>query len=236
MNLEKAVQYLPLGAVILIGLGVIKTSVYYNYFGVDIMSYLTTSEVLTLFLNDLQPLIVLFLVAFIHLNISERLIEMIEKNIGEDIFVKFIREKKWIYFTIFLILSVMLFCIIYFDLIQLKTWLIYLFVFSLLQLTIFFFIRKTGDDLVKNDSYMNLFLGLCIVSIIPLMSMKDIRSIEMDNGMKAYLTLNDDSTIVSSENNRFLGKAGENYFFYKPDSKIATIIKSTDVKRIDIKR
>lgn len=236
MKLEKIVQYLPLGAVILIGLGVLRTSVYYNYFGVDIMSYLTTSEVLTLFLNDFQPLIVLFLVAFIHLNISERLIEVIEKNIGEEIFVKFIREKKWIYFTIFLILSVILFCIIYFDFIQLKTWLIYLFVFSLLQLTIFFFIRKNGDDLVKNRSYLNVFLGLCVVSIIPLMSLKDIRSIEKDNGMKAYLTLNDNNTIVSSENNRFLGRAGENYFFYKPDSKITTIIKSSEVKRIEIKK
>jgi hypothetical protein len=236
MKLEKIVHYLPLGAVILIGLGVLRTSVYYNYFGVDIMSYLTTSEVLTLFLNDFQPLIVLFLVAFIHLNSTERIIEIIERNFGEDIFETFVREKKWRYFTIFLILSAILFCIIYFDFIQLKTWLIYLLVFSLLQLTIFFFIRKTGDDLVKNRSYMNLFLGLCIVSIIPLMSLKDIRSIEKDNGMKAYLRLNDDSTIVSSENNLFLGKAGENYFFYRPDSKITTIIKSTDVKRIDIMR
>jgi hypothetical protein len=56
MKLEKVVRILPLGAVILIGLGILRTSIYYNYFGIDIMSYLSTSEVLTFFLNDFQPL------------------------------------------------------------------------------------------------------------------------------------------------------------------------------------
>mgnify|MGYP000483180614 CR=1 FL=1 len=49
MKLDIIIKYLPLGTVIFIGLGILRTSIYYNYFGIDIMSYLSTSEVLTFF-------------------------------------------------------------------------------------------------------------------------------------------------------------------------------------------
>lgn len=53
---------------------------------------------------------------------------------------------------------------------------------------------------------------------------------------KLHLTMNDNSEIISAETNRFLGRAGENYFFYSPIRKATTIIKSTEVKRIEIKK
>jgi hypothetical protein len=236
MNLDRIVKLLPLGAVILIGLGVLKTSVYYNYFGVDIMSYLTTSEVLTLFLNDLQPILVLILIALVHLNISERLIEGIENEIGEQRFEKFIRDKKWAYFIFFTLQVHVLGGLIYFNCVPLNNWLIYLLVFSSFQLTFFFFIRKRGDGLIRNPNFMHLFTGICMLSIIPLMSLKEIRNIENNKGLKVQLTTNDGSKIKSSRNNRFLGKAGENYFFYNPTKKETTIYKTEIVDRVELKR
>lgn len=235
MNLEKITKLLPLGGVILIGLGVLKTSVYYNYFGVDIMSYLTTTEVLTLFLNDLQPLIVLFLVGIIHANSSERLIEIIENKIGEFKFEKFIREKKWSYFIFFLLIINSIFFIIFYQCFQLSNWLIYLLVFSLIQLTVFFYIRKEGEILIENESYMHFFMSISLISIIPLMSLKEIRSIEKNDGRKISILLMNNKTIESSKEIRYLGKASENYFFYEPFKKKTTIIKSDEVKRIEIK-
>lgn len=235
MALDRVVRLLPLGAAILIGLGALKTSVYYNYFGVDIMSYLTNTEVLTLFLNDLQSFIVLLLFALVHLNISERFIESIENSFGKDRFEKFIRDKKWVYFNFFAILFIVTFSMIYYQCFLLNNWLIYLFVFSSLQLTFFFFIRKKGDELVKNHAYMHLFMGLWIVSIIPLMSLKEIRVVKKNKGPKVQLTTNGNCKIIPSKNNRFLGKAGDNYFFYNPAKKVTTIYKSEDVERIEIK-
>lgn len=236
MSLERIVKLLPLGAVLLIGLGVLKTSIYYNYFEVDIMSYLSTTEVLTLFLNDFQPILVLVLVGLIHMNISERFIEGIENTVGTDRFEKVIRSKKWGYVVFFAISAFAIISVIYFQGIELQSWLIYLFVFSLVQLVFFLFVRKEGELLIRNESFFHIFSGICILLVIPLMSLKDIRQVEQNKGQNVVLTMKDDSVVVTTKENRFLGKAGENYFFYNPKKKITTSMKSENVERIEIKK
>jgi hypothetical protein len=235
MNIEKIVKILPLGGVTLIGLGVIKVSVYYNYFGVDIMSYLSTIDVLTIFLNDFQIITALLITALIHYILSERFIELVEKNIGEDFLTRFVRTKKNGYIIFYSIILLFLIGIIFFQFLQLRNWLIYLWVFISTQLVCFLFIRKNGEHIIKNVAYLNFFLGLCVLSIVPLLALKEIREIERNEGTKVQLTTTANRHIVSSNLIRFLGKAGDNFYFYNPVKRKTKIYKSDNIQEINIK-
>jgi hypothetical protein len=234
MKLEKIVKILPLGGVALIGLGVIKVSIYYNYFGVDIMSYLSTVDVLTIFLNDFQIITALLITALIHLILSERFIELVEENIGEDFLTRFVRTKKNRYIIFYSIILLLLIGIIFFQFLQLKNWLIYLWVFISTQLVCFLFIRKNGEHIIKNVAYMNFFLALCVLSLVPLLSLKEIREIERNEGTKVQLTTTANRHIASSNFNRFLGKAGDNFYFYNPKKRTTTIYKFDNIREITI--
>jgi F0F1-type ATP synthase membrane subunit c/vacuolar-type H+-ATPase subunit K len=49
MTIDKVIKILPLATAIIVGLGILKTAVYYGYFGVNIISYLAPSDVLSCF-------------------------------------------------------------------------------------------------------------------------------------------------------------------------------------------
>ncbi len=235
MKLEKVVRILPLGAVILIGLGILRTSIYYNYFGIDIMSYLSTSEVLTFFLNDFQPLIVIAIIAFIHIVFSESMVENIDKKIGSDKFIHVIRKKKGL---IVGINAVMLFVIstnLLFDFQEINYVMIYAFPFCLGSLFFLLFNGKIYKNSELNDWIMNIGIGLITTTIIPLFSLRDIRRIENNQGKKVRLQTTRDQFIYSSKQNIYLGKAGENIFFYNPVKRSTTIYKFDNIQEIKIK-
>ncbi len=228
-ELEKIVKILPLGAAILIFLGVLRVSIYYHYFGIDVMSYLSTGEVLTVFLNDAVTLGVFLLAGLFHLNLSTRITEVIEENESLDEFEKMIRKRKWRFFVAFLIGSIIIITLYFFQMIDVSIWSIYLLVFFLVQTITFFFIRKNGKELIGNEGFLLTFTALCVFAIIPLMSLKDIRRIDNNEGRQVVLILQNDSKIKSSEENKFLGKAGEYYFFYQPHEKSSLVLKGEEV-------
>ena len=236
MKLDKIIKYLPLGAVILIGLGILRTSVYYNYFGIDIMSYLSTSEVLTFFLNDFQPLIVLAIIAFIHILLSERLVEKIDKKIGAEKFKQIIIEKKsWVVginVLFLLVISINIIC----DYVEINYYMIYSFPFCLGSLFVFLFNGIIYKNSELNNLIINIGVGLIITTIIPLFSLRDIRRIENNQGKKVRLLTLKNQLIYSSKQNIYLGKAGENFFFFNPRKRTTTIYKFDNIQEITIEK
>jgi hypothetical protein len=67
------------------------------------------------------------------------------------------------------------------------------------------------------------------------MSLKEIRTIEKNKGKKVTLFFENGIMMKSTYKFNYLGKAGENYFFYDKDSKTATIFKSDLITQIKIK-
>ncbi len=228
-ELEKIVKILPLGAAILIFLGVLRVSIYYHYFGIDVMSYLSTGEVLTVFLNDAVTLWVFLLAGLLHLNLSSRIIDVIEENESLDVFEQFVRKAKWVFFSFFLVGSLTLIFLYYVQFIRISLVSNYFMVLFIIQTLFFFFVRKKGEDLVKNERFLVIFTALSVCAIIPLMSLKDIRTIDSDEGKQVVLILQNESQIKSSEENKFLGKAGEYYFFYQPREKSSLVLKGEEV-------
>ncbi|MEN9988941.1 MAG: hypothetical protein RLZZ585_1980 [Bacteroidota bacterium] len=235
MKLEKVVRILPLGAVILIGLGILRTSIYYNYFGIDIMSYLSTSEVLTFFLNDFQPLIVLAIIAFIHIVLSERMVEKIDKKIGSEKFVQIIIEKKSWVLGINVVFLFLISTNLIFDYQEINYIMIYSFPFCLASLFVLLFNGRIYKNSELNDGIMNIGIGLIITTIIPLFSLRDIRRIENNQGKKVRLLTSRNQLVYSSKQNIYLGKAGENFFFFNPRKRISTIYRLDNIQEIKIK-
>ena len=236
MKLEKVVRILPLGAVILIGLGILRTSIYYNYFGIDIMSYLSTSEVLTFFLNDFQPLIVLAIIAFIHIVLSERMVEKIDKKIGSEKFIQIIIEKKSWVLGINVVFLLLISTNLIFDYQEINYIMIYSFPFCLGSLFVLLFNGRIYKNSELNDGIINIGIGLIITTIIPLFSLRDIRRIENNQGKKVRLLTSRNQLVYSSKQNIYLGKAGENFFFFNPRKRTTTIYKFDNIQEITIEK
>lgn len=235
MNLDRIVNLLPLGAVLLIALGVLKTSVYYNYFGVDIMSYLTTSEVLTLFLNDYVSILILISLGFVHFIMSNEFVRKIELTVGIEFFENFLRRNKWKYFTVFLLSSIVIIILITISVINLSDGIIYLVAFLSIQTIFFLFVKKKGEEFIALEQLVIFLVSGVIIGIIPLMSLKDIQQININGGKQITLFLKDE--IISTNcHNTYLGKAGEYYFFHSPCRNNTTVVNSKDVERIEIKK
>lgn len=232
----KLMRYIPFGGAILIGLGVLKYSTYYDYFGVNIMQYLSTSEVLTLFLNDYQSIIVITILIFIHLGFSLGITEKIEGKVDERLFNMFISsQKKW-YVLFFLFIWSILTGLIYFQYISLNDFWIYLYVFIFASLIAFLFMQKgTLSMKFHFEKLFYIIVYILLLSVIPLMSLKDIRTVDNRQFQKAiHLEFYDGSHIKSDNNFVYLGKAGEYHFFYDYPGKTSKIIKSEDVKTVNI--
>lgn len=237
MNLDRIVKLLPLGAAILIGLGVLKTSVYYNYFGVDIMSYLSTSDVITLFLNDYIPVLTFVIIGYIHFDFSNRTIDFIERKIIHIDFQILLRKYKWIYFAVVFSIFATLSSLLYFHKIRIYDFWIYFLVFSTSNLIAIFFINKDLEKPYYSSEKLVDFLHIiALVCAIPLLSLKDIRKIENNYKLvRITLELEDNSVVKSDFKNKYLGKAGNYYFFFDGRKNKTTIVKAEDVKQIEIK-
>lgn len=233
-TLDKLVKYLPLGSALLIILGVLKTSVYYNWFGVDIMSYLSITEVLTLFLNDYVSLITILFVGIAHLLLSAEYFHKTEELIGEDVFESKIKKYKWVLFSIFTLISTVLGLMLYNGDLPLLDITIYLFVFFAVQMIVTLFLSKKKDKDINMRPIMNFLLLIVIGSIVPLMSAKDIQEVEQLEGQKVTLTMTNSELIQSDSLNLYLGKAGAYYFFYNSETEVTRIIKAEDVKEVEI--
>jgi hypothetical protein len=235
MDLEKYVKLLPLGATILIGLGVLKTSIFFNYFGVDIMSYLTTSEVLTLFLNDYRPVLTILIIGYIHFDFSTRTIEFLEKNIIPFDIEAIFRKYKYFYLFLSFLIVLLLSFILYYQIIRIYDLYVYFLVLSISNFLSLFFINKDETkSYYSNEKLVNFLQIVCIICIVPLLSLKDIRNVERNNIKKITLQLNNDSIFQSNHYLKFIGKAGENYFFYNSLKTETTIINTKEVKKVQL--
>ena len=87
-----------------------------------------------------------------------------------------------------------------------------------------------------NDGIINIGIGLIITTIIPLFSLRDIRRIENNQGKKVRLLTSRNQLVYSSKQNIYLGKAGENFFFFNPRKRTTTIYKFDNIQEITIEK
>lgn len=234
MKQETLIKNLPLGAAMLICFGVIKESIYYNHFGIDIMSYVTTSEVLTLFLNDYDSFIAIALITLVHLVGSYDTVKLMDKTLGESFFENHLQKGKWWFFLFFSSMLIICVLLISFSIISLTLINIYLLVFLGVQTLYFLFLNKTGEELISFENLLLTLTTLVIATSVPLLAIKNTQEIERGETKQIVLHFKDDFN-PNLKNQLFIGKASEYYFFYNSTTRKTTAIHANDVRWFEVK-
>jgi hypothetical protein len=235
--MNKLLKLLPFASGLLVFLGILKISVFFSYFEIPIMSYLSMSDILVLLFDDINLIIVVILIGSVHLIASDRVIEKVGIKRMDAVVLRF----KYFYIVLFSIgLTVLLF-FTFTEIIEINIWTIYLMIFLALQLMTHIFLKKVVNPEtqeieaeLKNEKITKFISALILIAIIPLISYRDIREVKK-NKKRISLYLNDGNKVSNSNQKYFLGKAGAYFFFYhKIDSK-TLIIKNSEISKIIIK-
>jgi len=230
---ERILKYLPFAGGLLVFLGVLKITIYYQYFGISILPYLSLSDVLLLFLNDLNTVLVILIIGTVHLMTSGEFI----KSIGSR-FDYVILKLRWYYIGFFGISCTVFSILLGMNKIDIEIWNIYLVIFLAIQFLTFAFMKKsvnyeTSEIMVDYRANKLLILLITVVAIgmIPLLALKDAQKVK-ENGEKFVFYLMDEQKIANSKSTYYLGKAGEYHIFFDNKKNMSTIIRNKDVKRI----
>ena len=231
---ERLIKYLPFAGGLLIFLGVLKITIYYQYFSISILPYLSLSDVLLLFLNDLNTVLAVAVIGAIHLMASGEVFE----SVGLIFDAVILRFRKY-YIIFFGITCAALSTLVGLDIIGIAIWNIYLIIFLAIQFLTFVFMKRSVDietglpeiDFRANN-LLKLLIILIIIAMIPLLSIKDIREIK-ESKENVVLYMSDGQKASNSETTYYLGKAGEYHFFYDSKKRESTTVRNSDVKSIE---
>lgn len=235
---EKLLKYLPFTGGLLIFLGVLKVAIYYQYFEIPILSFLSVSDVLLLFLNDLNSVLVILIIAVVHALTSKEIIEGLSPSIDFDYIILKIR---WFLVFFFGLLCIVFIFLLKYEVIHIAIWNIYLVVFLAIQFLTFLFMKKTvNKETFKTEidfrahNLLTLLIVLSAVSIMPLLAIKDISNIEKNND-KIVLYFDNDEKFMNSNTIYYLGKAGEYHFFFDNIKKTSITFRNSDIKKLEKK-
>jgi len=231
---EKTLKYLPFAGGLLVFLGVLKISIYYQYFGVSVLPYLSLSDVLLLFLSDLNTLLVLVVIGIVHIITSNEVTESLGTKV-DFVILKF----KWFYVSFFGITCAILGILLGLNKINIAIWNIYLIIFLAIQFLTFLFVKKSINEKTfeievdfRARKLLMLLITIVATSMMPLVAIKDIREVKT-NGEKVLLHLTNNQELSSSNELYYLGKAGEYHFFFNSTKNKSKAIRNSDVISIE---
>jgi hypothetical protein len=232
--MKKTLKYLPFLSGFAILLGVLKLSIYYQHFNIEIISYLSLSDILISFLNDINSIAMIFLIGAFHYSLSNHTIRSIGEITMDRVLIHY--RKFYVIFFAFS-LSIML-AILSFEVVKLAIWNVYLTVFFCSNLILFIFIRqKKGlpenefKTEIMAENVVKLLQVIVLASTIVFVAYIEIRASE-ESTSSVKLTMKD-GTIIDNKTKCYLGKVGAYHFFSNQISSL--IIKDSDVSKIEMR-
>lgn len=242
MNIKKNGKYVPYLGSFLILLGAIKQILYYSFFNFPITEYISISELVTLFFNDILGILFVFfilIVLYVFFSKSNRF-ERFKRFVLEDDFkTKFdkLNPVKSIFSLIFLSVLFVIYCYLFFTSINegIITLLIS-YVITGIAFQIFHVLWKNyGVNMFENDMLILMFAFLSLLFTI--------RSAYFDYKMVRYkgrylgTSIRTMEKVVTSNTNcLFIGKTQRYVYFYNVKDSSVLVIPIEEVKEIDVKR
>ncbi|ELY2010337.1 hypothetical protein SL057_001381 [Flavobacterium psychrophilum] len=216
--IDKLIKISSVSGAFLIFCGVLKLIIFYSTFNIDIIDFLSFSEIVTSFLDDLNILLIFASIMIVQsLFIFSRASEKHEIKIEDYIesLLKHIFPFRYRYVCFFLSIIIILSALIYLNVLGLNYFVIYLVSFCLLQLLSFLIMTKDDNNEINYPNFPLAFsIAFVIITSIYLLAKYDIQEITNNENI-VNITI-DGSTIECNRttNNIYLGKT-DNYVFIK---------------------
>jgi len=238
--LDKLIKLTTFLSTILIFNGVLYLTVYYQSFGIKIFSYLQFSEILTVFLDSLNTILMFFLIYIIHAVFSVYLFfkeEEAENRVVEKEQNKFQPNSNSaaIFVVILIVIISLPFVVGYF-----KINLIAIYVLLFLILNLFSFaLHKVDNILLKtldtNDYKLIQNIALFVIPFtlftfaIAVFDAKETKQ----SAQKITIINKSDYPFYAGKYNKLIGKTNNYIFLYDSDSQNSMSVSLADVKSIE---
>lgn len=239
--LDRLLKLSSLSGALLIFCGVLKLIIYYSAFNIRIVEFLSFSEIIMSFLDDINVLIIYCLALFLQ---SVPTINFIHRKTKSnlsvidwmDLQMLQIFPFKTRYAIIFLLAISIFLTLIIFNFLEWSYWIIYLLVFCIMQAMAFLMMTRSPEFKIElSGTNIGLILFTAIVSAIFFLAKHDIQITKANNYDVTIKT--EDSIFICNKTtgNVYIGKT-DNYIFIEtyPD-KSTVCIPNSLVKRIEFK-
>ena len=242
--IKKIINITPLITGLLIFFGFLKVYFYYGYFEVDIKSYLEFSELILLFLDDVNLILLFFLIGILHFFGLTRLIESIDASVKknnleidlnqksetiEDFIVPKSNTGIVLVFIVFIVFSVgfSLLYIYYVNYVFL-----YLAIITIFQLLLFIF------DFILDNIETNLIFSAIISSTLFVIGITYYAKNEITNKTKEvnYKFEFDEKLITTNENYYMIGMTNHYLFINNDKENKVDVFLKEEIKHLTIYR
>lgn len=238
-NKNSLLQFLPYAGALLIVLGVIKHMIYYSAFGVNILNYLETGEIITSFLGDIIHIIVMLVVGRVF---AEFIIKEQDYSVNicsdDNLLIrcaKYLNFAKWYFLCVFILASIL--CYLLWKNTEIFIMMIKL--IAVLFISTFIIIILQGEHRYykKNSSRKfpryTIFLPTILFAIIG-PTIREIERVKYDKLNTAIIVQIDSDTLISTPSYYYIGKTNKYIFFYDDSLGVAEIFPMERVKKIKL--
>lgn len=236
--LERIVKISSLSGAFLIFCGVLKMIIYYSAFKVNIVEFLSFSEIITSFLDDINILliygVIMLIISVSGMNFLHRQTEVPIDDLADGI-MNAIFPHKYKFALGFLIVIILLATLLFFNICGFNYFIIYLLVFCSIQMLTFVIMTRTNNEIDIPIFSVTISIGLVVTLSIFLLARHDIDMVKRHEHPATIVT--QENTYICDRNsaNLYLGKT-ESYLFIKLDSDKSTLsIPVSTIKSITFK-
>jgi hypothetical protein len=230
--LDKLVKLYSISGALLIFCGVLKLSIFYSHFSIDIIEFLSFSEIITSFLDDINILVAFGIIMLV---ISFVVFSYVDKKATaprENFLWNFLFEHKMKFAKGFAFAIIFLLWLTRFKVIETSYFIIYAITFCSIQMfSYIFMIKDDAGEVTFSDRKIGGSVAISFGLIIYLLAQHDIEQ-TVNNRRKVKIVTNDSVTYYcGTSKNIFLGKT-DNYIFISSDSlKSTLILPSSEIKQ-----
>lgn len=223
-KLESIIKLIPVGTLILIALGFLNLNLYYQQFGIDILKFISASEIATIFLKDLLQILVLLIGMLIitYLNWNPDSLNILRKPNP---------ELGWFEYTsrIFAVLLIIGSSYVFFQPESIWSYNYFKLVIILLPLVVIgSFYNK---EWAVNISSFSL-IGISIFGLSILFSYQEVYLVKQKNKYFGTNIVMKEQTIKSDSTFYYIGNTDKFIFFHDSNSKKSHIYKMDNVMEI----
>ncbi|CAA0223549.1 conserved membrane hypothetical protein [Tenacibaculum maritimum] len=237
--IEKIVKTSPLIGALLVFFGVLKLIFYYSYFNVQIIDYLEFQEIITSFFEDINILIVfgmtMMFITFSTFNTLSGKANLHIEDLAEKM-LNFLYPHRFKCFFLFLTLFLILYGLIYFDIIQYNYFVIYILTFLVIQMLTYLFLSKDVDGEIDIPNiYLLIIMTISLSFSIFLLAQKDIQE-TVNNNIESRIKTIEDNIICNKETgNLYIGKTSKYGFFRIKKLKSTVVIPNEKITKYEFK-
>lgn len=233
--LENISKFIALGSSVIIFLSILKHSLYYGQFGITIIHYISLTELIPLFLNDIIVFVVFFCIVLLIVALERgKIKEPIKQEDNNNIFKKY--ERYIIPMSILVLIGVYSTGVTIYKAYKGESSITTLFYNGSVLLLVFalmFLLKMKGKISNKEIAYFaqyTLILGL----ILSTLAFAQAEQIKNYNPRMTYKIVQKESEFQTDKTIVFVGRTEKYFFLFNRKTKTTRILKTDDIKEIHI--